>query len=946
MPDDALALRIEANSIDPILLSESQLVAFKQIVASIYEVVTDLKDQKPQEERTRTSRIDDDRKSRTMMISGDRGTGKTTLMLTLQHLLTEDNSDGDDRILGEICNKQINTIRNRVIWLDPLDMEHSSEETNLFVSILARVDEALKPCFRDPTNEIYPYFNSVGQVPGKDDVLMELRRLQVDASLAWEGNLVARAPSLDADAYATEVMRAEQARMGLNKRFRKLLDDIATKLRWEPNIKSPIFILAVDDFDLNPSRCLDILKLLRSLNVPRLFTLVLGDEDVAEEVFRLKIQGQMSRIANVTIDAHNGASSSFIGRIKHISPQAVRKLVPPHQRLKLRHNTIEESLRVRPKNSSSTLGKILKSLHLDDTRRKTRNKTQDQSLYHFLVNSVPSFMTSPELDDKASVNLQRQGFRYLGGRILETSLREIVDLWYSVKAIVSKDNENSLKKQTKRERLIENVRTWVRKAVYDDTLIDLRSAEEFIYEFERDSDQALFRCYHLDLQLPLPRGRKFSTNAFNNSPGNPFNKLSINYIDEFNLVYCPQKVSYNLDIYQRTTDQDNTSDLSESDSMTNQKIASVPLSIKTQSHLVLLHDLIASNPHEDVAIDSLVKPIGEYGIVSCDWKLPGIPAFIIPWRGAVFGTVRELEIFANCWDLYVEELRKLHLSNQRPSVDSIGFSWFVLNLAISLGEPKSKLEGLLTILPHDERTSESTLLEDLLKEVVDIANAEARNLHIDWVINGLLANICPASGLSIEFCKRVLNVQGVRELYESRWRSIKDIQLNWLDKNRSASCQLDAIFYPSPSTLDFINEVNNWFSSQNPRLDAANDSNLRDGSDRDLSAKESLKVFFVKFKDLFDEIPARILQHASFSVPYFQARLSYSGFSVSDLASPWVRKMERELLLPNYLFEEFNDLRLQSFEMLIRHPGLVASNLSFWREILPEVYRYNPEKKK
>jgi hypothetical protein len=48
--------------------------------------------------------------------------------------------------------------------------------------------------------------------------------------------------------------------------------------------RNPLFVLPIDDLDLNPTACLAVLNLLRVVSVPRLFTVVLGDLEVAEVV--------------------------------------------------------------------------------------------------------------------------------------------------------------------------------------------------------------------------------------------------------------------------------------------------------------------------------------------------------------------------------------------------------------------------------------------------------------------------------------------------------------------------------------------------------------------------------------------------------------------------------------------------------------------------------------
>jgi hypothetical protein len=834
MSNETPVLRYEANSISTNLLSDSQKQAFEQIVRSLAEAVSDLKNRTDAEKQGTSHAIDSDRKSRTVMISGDRGTGKTTLMLTLQNsILNLDPEKNKLENVRESCKTELNSIRGRVVWLEPLDMEHSSNTTNLFVSILARIDEAIKNCFKPTKCEKdydYPsYGMNVTPIPGRDDILMELRRLQVDASIAWEGNLVARAPHLDSDAYATEVMRAERARMGLNRRFRELLDGIATQIPWGEGVKDPIFVLAVDDFDLNPARCLDILKLIRSLNVPRLFTLVLGDEEVAEEVFRLDIQGDMSRIANVTIDDRDGISSAFIKRIKHISPQAVRKLVPPHQRLKLRHNTIEESLELTPRHAGQKIEDVLKQFTLYAELPRGIPKSNEgknplkYSLYDFMIESVPEFMLdeSKEREDKNSATRRR--YRYKGGRILETSIREVIDMFFSLQMM---GQESKLKTSGKAKqntdpkiqldlkfKLISQLRTSMRKALYDDLLLDLESIEQFIYEFEGDLDEEVFRTYNLDLKLPLPESHRLQTRKF--GEGNVldrFASLSARFVEEFKLVYAKGVYSSSMrkDCNCESQKSDNIA-LNVSESRCSADIgSSIPnnLSSKTQAHLTLLHDLVATNPLGPIVGNYLVKPIGEYSIVTCDWNINGLK-LCVPWRGAIFRTIRELEIFANSWDIFIEKTREIYGFDRYPPVGMLCNAWFYINLKVLLGDFSRPKKDELFIF-FDEKPDR--VLEQVTSLVLHVLNLEGQkksygSTRAKWTLEGLFANLFVGSGFSKTFCKAILEIEKAKDFYKSNIKRIQEIQQGCLYGMSSEFDLYKRLFFSPDSMPDNINTV-------------------------------------------------------------------------------------------------------------------------------------------
>jgi hypothetical protein len=640
--------------------------------------------------------------------------------------------------------------------------------------------------------------------------------LQVDASIAWEGNLIARSPNLDSDAYATEVQRAERARMKMNSRFRKLLDDIATKIPWGQSIKNPIFVLAVDDFDLNPGRCLDILKLIRSLNVPRLFTIVLGDEEVAEEVFRLDLQGDMSRIANVSIDARDALSSSFIKRIKHISPQAVRKLVPPHQRLKLKYNTIEESLETKPSTSEKSVKEILEQFELYtelprklDRKEKASKNALQYSLYDFLVDSVPEYMLAKDSSSIVQNTAIRRRYRYKGARILETSLRETIDLWFSIRKanLASEEGDTAEQALEKKMLLITEIRDSTRKALYDDPLLDLESAERFIDEFESDLDEEVFRTYNLELRLPLPQSHRIHTRNFRNKLLSKYSSISANYIEEFKLLYATGFDSEEL-LQKCDCDQSDKDDRNKFDGSCVAKDGSSAqnnLSPKTQAHLTLLHDLIATNPLAPIVGNYLVKPIGEYSIVTCNWEIDGGRKLCVPWRGAIFRTIRELEMFSNSWDVFLESTRRDNSDVNDIDVDYFGHAWFILNLLTVMGYGGMNKGAFDSYMKKDSHRRKRSVLR-LLKEAISVATSSDGygKTRTKWTLEGLFSNLSVASGLSPDFCESILAVDEIKEYYKTCQTRVSYIRGFYL-ANISSNLSVYRELFLAPS--DFLNRM-------------------------------------------------------------------------------------------------------------------------------------------
>jgi len=305
--------------------------------------------------------LDEDRSSRIALLSGDRGTGKTSVLLSLKKLC-----EPGPQLKLEDCPRLSMTdlyeLRDRVIWLEPIDMEPLAESTNLLAAILARIEDAAPhgpTSAGDDTGGRRAYAGLLEPAAGYHETLIDLQRLSADVALAWEGNLVGRGAHLDPDNYAIEVMRAEAARLSLSRRLRKVLEAVAEKAftpRSHRQPAGPLFVLPVDDFDLNPLRCLDLLRLLRMISIPRLFALVVGDVRVAEVLFNLKLSGDFVRAAGGTgsVDLVSLPSEEVRGMAGEMAANAVRKLIPPAQIVWLGHMKGAEALAYRPPNSGAT----------------------------------------------------------------------------------------------------------------------------------------------------------------------------------------------------------------------------------------------------------------------------------------------------------------------------------------------------------------------------------------------------------------------------------------------------------------------------------------------------------------------------------------------------------------------------------------------------------------
>src|ERR1041385_5922805 len=140
------------------------------------------------------------RASRIFFVSGEPGSGKSTLYLTLREMLGESGTK-----YSEGCEKSLVDLRKAVRWLDTLDLEVAGDEgENLLAAVLVRLIEVLLKPDSDSNTVLS---NSC------EDAIKSLEELTTDIGIAWEGNLRARAGELDPDTFSVEVMRTQRARL-------------------------------------------------------------------------------------------------------------------------------------------------------------------------------------------------------------------------------------------------------------------------------------------------------------------------------------------------------------------------------------------------------------------------------------------------------------------------------------------------------------------------------------------------------------------------------------------------------------------------------------------------------------------------------------------------------------------------------------------------------------
>ncbi len=405
-------LRPEPNSLSWKSLNTSQREAFVQIAHSLKEALEGVSgDSKLAKETTAFYELQPSAVKRMVWLDAGRGMGKTTLLKSAARAVADGNA-WDQEIENDFkggpnkpctcevysrIEKDVQKIQGRFVWLEPLELELLPGPTNLLAAILARVEDTLRR-IAGPRHMEDRQRGLLERRTPTDKAVDDLAKLMNQVSLAWDGNAKERAANVEPDTFSREVNRSERARLEVPVLFRKVLEALATEFDWGKSVNNPVFVVSIDDCDLSPERCLEILRLLRLIDSPRLFTIVLGDIKNAHEVVQLKFAGDRARIAGMEL-GQDVQKSEFYDQQRYLTFEAMRKLVPPNQRICLMPMTSMEVLAYRPGLIQASIGEILDKIKIHVRLSAAAGASETAStLLKFLTGAV---VPAPAMDSKS-----------------------------------------------------------------------------------------------------------------------------------------------------------------------------------------------------------------------------------------------------------------------------------------------------------------------------------------------------------------------------------------------------------------------------------------------------------------------------------------------------------------------------------------------------------------
>jgi hypothetical protein len=280
------------------------------------------------------------------LVHGDRGTGKTTVLLSAkdacdpkkrEDFFVNKKENESERNLSIEANASAEKLKN-VVWLDLLDLEPLPRDANLLTTVLTRVRNALDQSRSENDqsgSEQHSRDNPSILEEASDSARHQLNRLINDATLMWENiheqNTRERANRevAAADIYA-------QFREGFRKAMKRLSRELAI-LRGIRDADLQI-ILPIDNIDRSTEHLYSIVKLAQMVSCPHLWLVMAGDRQDVDTFLERAYWKELIRI---------GEGAGAIGKegladedealvmARRQAAAASHKLLPPAHRIEV-----------------------------------------------------------------------------------------------------------------------------------------------------------------------------------------------------------------------------------------------------------------------------------------------------------------------------------------------------------------------------------------------------------------------------------------------------------------------------------------------------------------------------------------------------------------------------------------------------------------------------------
>jgi hypothetical protein len=762
MENQAL-FRPEARPLRWDRLDRQQQKAVQRILRFLIEATNNLApprtgSQQPAEDTATFRPLDSNRSNRAIFINGERGTGKTTVLVSLLNYLHHDatGSLGDLGIPKEI-SELFFELRQKTIVLEPIDMEPLPEPTNLLAAMLVRVEDKLSRlglhAIESRNSEYRESRNSESRFPEpgslRSETMPKLRSALNDLAMSWDG-LIQRTWQ-NQDQLASDTIRLERARLGLHGRLNEILDLGVKELpRQHPQT---IFLLPIDDFDLNPSRAPELLRLLRMLSLPRLIFVALGDVAVAEQVSMWANVQALSRSTNLSaVDPI--MRDELLAQSSLLASHTIWKLVPPGQRVELKTISPQDVLQFHHPElpDQPSIGLMFERIQMQFKH--------DPDIIALMGNQ-PSLATLLQAKHPLLQSLQDGAFGYVGLKMFALTLRKTMDLWQRLNNLITDHTTDTAFQKTQSDPLNSSIIGAVGHDLIE-LLVDLVQEA-----FDVDGGlTASVRSQWSDLfSLDVSGYTELTTIPFRtglrNPIGEPIEWADVQRNRDLNALKVQQPFAITSSQFEpdlRLVEQQYQYEVDS---------PSLPLGPQQTAGLILVHDLLLLSIGRSVNTDvgpplqrSVARTATQWSLSSRGRDGSGIMQWPMPkWK-----SFWHFQLFSQGWHVALEWIRAGPSGAIRR--ERMGYAWIALATTQLWGQAgqvwfptKTSADADFTIdwKPLTEAVNQLSKMINIHTQTFNPISAEWRQRVRDWLLD-LARLLSPEFGLPPEIAKHFLSL--------------------------------------------------------------------------------------------------------------------------------------------------------------------------------------------
>ncbi len=285
--------------------------------------------------------IDEQRKNHVFLLDGGRGSGKTALLVThLSVWAWGVRREGSRQTTENAPDKNLQDALEplgQIVPVGLLDLQPLPDSANLLTYVVTRfkrIVEAIESCTgHEGTRAAW---HAAG--PEALHCATEWQHFLNAAAAGWDGALTNRRAHADPATFAVEFEQAEEQRLDVVSSFRRFIDALVAdypRIGRLPKDKPPLFVLGIDDADMNVAKSAELLDVVRTLWHPRVAFLLTGES----RLFRAALE---VRAQNDLVKSSHGSPSAPNSLTRTLPRDIYDKVLPPLHRLELRSLSANE----------------------------------------------------------------------------------------------------------------------------------------------------------------------------------------------------------------------------------------------------------------------------------------------------------------------------------------------------------------------------------------------------------------------------------------------------------------------------------------------------------------------------------------------------------------------------------------------------------------------------